>query len=113
MTPELRFKDESYAIVGAAMEVHNELGSGFVESVYAEALAEEFKLRKIPFHREFPLEIAYKGKALGKTFRVDFLVYDQIIVELKALGCVGSVEQAQVMNYLKASALSWAYSQFR
>lgn len=81
----LLFKEESYKIIGAAMEVHRLLGCGFVEPVYQEALEKEFTLRGIPFEREKELNINYKGAALSKTFRVDFICYDKIILELKAI----------------------------
>lgn len=81
----LLFKEESYKIIGAAMEVHRLLGCGFVEPVYQEALEKEFTLRSIPFEREKELNINYKGSALSKTFRVGFICYDKIILELKAI----------------------------
>ena len=79
------FKQESYDIVGAAMEVYNQLGCGFLEAVYQEALEKELKLRGIPFKREKELVIYYKGEPLKQIYKADFVCYDQIIVELKAL----------------------------
>jgi GxxExxY protein len=105
-TNEIRFKEEAYCITGAAMEVYNLLGFGFLESVYAAALGEEFGYRGIPFEREVPMEVTYKGKALGKTFRADFVAYGKILIELKALERIGDIEIAQVLNYLKASGLT-------
>ncbi len=102
---DLLFKDESYAIVGACMEVHRTLGCGFLEPVYQEALALELQTRGIPFEREKEFEIAYKGAIISKTYKVDFLCYGQIIVELKALSQFTSDHFAQVLNYLKAAQL--------
>ena len=95
----------TYQIIGAAMEVHSELGCGFLEAVYQEALEEEFKLRKIPFRQEVILEIKYKNKKLKQSYRADFVCFDSIIVELKALNRISTVEESQVLNYLKATGL--------
>ena len=100
---EIFFKDESYKIVGAAMNVHNTLGCGFLEPVYQEALQMEFDLLQIPYQREVALPITYKGMRLNKNFVADFVCYDKIIVELKALSALNSEHKAQVINYLKAT----------
>ena len=100
---ELLFKDEAYAIVGAAMEVHSELGPGFLEGVYGDALAVELEARGIPFVREVDIPVLYKGKTLPHAYRADFLVFGQIIVEIKAVKSLGNVERAQTLNYLKAT----------
>ncbi|MFH1883658.1 MAG: GxxExxY protein [Planctomycetota bacterium] len=92
-------------IIGAAMEVHRVLGAGFVESVYEESLAIEFGLRKIPYERQRPIDIIYKGR-VAKHFICDFIVYGKIIVELKAIKEISDIEQAQVLNYLKSSELN-------
>ena len=102
---DLLFKDECYKIVGACMEVHRTLGCGFLEPVYQEALAFEFQRQGIPSEREKEYEINYKSLVLSKTYKVDFLCYGNIIVELKALGQLSKEHMAQVLNYLKASHL--------
>ncbi|WP_066628904.1 GxxExxY protein [Labilibacter marinus] len=100
------YRQESYAIIGAAMKVHNELGCGFLESVYQEAFEVELKHRNIPYLREAPLSINYRGAKLNKEFRVDFICYDKVIVELKAVREFISIHEAQVLNYLKVSGIS-------
>lgn len=102
---DLLYKDECYKIVGACMEVHSNLGCGFLEPVYQEALALELQQRGIPFEKEKEFEIKYKGFVIPKTYKVDFLCYEHIIVELKALSQLTSDHIAQVLNYLKASQL--------
>ena len=106
---DIILKDESYNIIGACMTVHRELGLGFLEAVYQEALEEEFKLRGIPYVREKQLEIIYKGKALEKRYIADFICYGEIILELKALSGLESVHQAQLINYLKATNLKLGF----
>ena len=101
----LLYKEESYQIIGAAMEVHRESGCGFVEPVYQEALEKEFILRKIPYEREKELTINYKGALLTKTFRADFICYDKIILELKAVKEFSDEHYAQIYNYLRASRM--------
>jgi len=98
----------THAIIGAAMEVHRELGCGFLEPVYQEALAIELEERSVPFAREVQLPVAYKGRQLSATYRIDFLCFGCIVVEIKALGALSGVEEAQVLNYLKASGLGLA-----
>ncbi|MEX2285483.1 MAG: GxxExxY protein [Planctomycetaceae bacterium] len=93
----------THAIIGAAMEVHRVLGNGFSEPVYQRALAVEFQLRGIPFDDEVGLPIFYKGTLLDASYRADFICYGEIIVELKALTTLCGTEEAQVINYLKAT----------
>ena len=99
----LLYEQETYAIIGAAMEVHSILGSGFLEAVYQEALTIEFERRKIPFKREEKLEIKYKDYILSKYYEADFVCYDKIIVETKAQKEISGIDEAQVINYLKAT----------
>jgi len=94
---------ETYAIIGAAMEVHRILGCGFLEAVYQEAFEMELNLRGIPYRREVELPIQFKGQELKKMYRVDFICYDDTLVELKALDKMSGVEQSKLLNYLKAS----------
>ena len=96
---------QTYAIIGAAMEVHRELGCGFLEPVYREPLAIELRAREVPFEREVGLPIVYKGQRLPLGYRADFICFGEVLVELKALGQIGAVEDAQVINYLRAARL--------
>jgi GxxExxY protein len=103
MKDNILFKDESYNIIGAAMTVHNELGSGFLEAVYQEALEKEFITQCIPYKREIPLSIYYKGELLSNKYIADFICYDKIVIELKAVSSISSEHKAQIINYLKAT----------
>lgn len=102
---ELLYKEEVYQIIGAAMEVYNQLGNGFLESVYQDALAIELTMRNIPFKEQVPLEISYKGQPIRHRYTPDMLLFDKIIVELKAISTLGRVEEAQLLNYLKATGM--------
>ena len=97
--------ERTYKIIGAAMEVHKELGCGFLEGVYQEALAREFKIQRIPYKPQPVVEIKYKGEPLNKSYQPDFTCYDEIIVEIKALSELSGIEEAQIINYLKATGL--------
>lgn len=99
------YKDETFRIIGALMEVHRTLGCGFLESVYQEAVAMEFEMQNIPFEAEKILRIDYKGIELKKFYVADFVCFDKIIVELKALSSLTSDHEAQTLNYLKATGL--------
>jgi GxxExxY protein len=89
------------AAIGAAVEVHRHLGPGFLEHAYEEALAVEFDLRGIPYERQAPIRLVYKGHEIGEG-RVDFLVDKKLIVELKAVEALGPVHKSQVISYLRA-----------
>jgi hypothetical protein len=118
----------TFQIIGAAMEVHKELGSGFLEAVYQEALEREFTYQGIPYKSQHPVGIEYKGKPLKKTYEPDFICYDDVIarpprlseskiygimvlardggqVEIKAMDKMSGIEHAQIINYLKASKI--------
>ena len=100
---EYILKDECYRIIGACMEVHSELGSGFLEAVYQEALAKEFCTREIPFLSESRLDVYYKGEKLNKYYYADYICFNQIIIEIKAIEGLTDEHLAQVLNYLKAT----------
>ena len=93
----------TYKIIGAAMEVHRQLGCGFLEPVYQEALALELKNRGIPYSRELSFPVTYKGQRLNNRYRPDFICFGGVIVEVKALGRLSSAEDSQVINYLKVT----------
>lgn len=99
------YQEESYKIRGAIFAVHRELGCGFLERVYQDALEYEFRERGIPYEREKLIQVMYKGKPLGEPYRADFVCYDKIIVELKALSELDGTHRAQVINYLKATKM--------
>jgi len=100
--------NETYAVIGAAMDVHSELGRGFLEAVYQDALAVEFTLRSIPFEREKLLQIRYKGDVLPSFYKADFVCFGTVLVECKAISQIGNPEIAQTLNYLKATGLGRA-----
>ena len=102
---QLLYQDESYAIIGACFEVYKEKGNGFVEPVYQECLELEFGFQKIPVSAQSALRLAYKGVELRQRYISDFLCYEKIIIELKAVKQLTDEHRAQVLNYLKASGL--------
>jgi GxxExxY protein len=95
----------TYAILGAAFEVHRELGSGFLEAVYHEALAREFSMQNMQFECEVPLPICYKGERWRTVYRADFVCFDCVVLEIKAKAELGEFEKAQIIHYLKATGL--------
>lgn len=99
------FKDECYSIQGAIFEVYRETGHGFLESVYQECLLKEFQNKHIPFTAQPMLRLSYKDQLLDQSYRPDFVCYDKIIVELKAVKAVAGEHTAQVINYLRATRL--------
>ncbi len=99
------YKKETYQIIGAAMDVPNHLGTGFLEAVYQEALEIEFADRNIPFDAQKDISISYKNRRLSKQYIADFLCYKKIIVEIKAIKKVTEIEEAQLINYLNATGL--------
>lgn len=102
---DLIFKDEVFKIVGAAMNVSNHLGCGFLEAVYQEALELEFADDNIPFESQKLININYKGRIMKKEYIADFLCYEKVIVEIKAIKQITEIEEAQLLNYLKATKL--------
>lgn len=105
MKPAEKRDPQTYAIIGAAMEIHSQLGYGFLEAVYQDAAVIEFHLQKIPFEKEVSLPVLYKDALLPSHYRADFICYSEIIVEFKALSRLSNVEEAQLLNYLKATGL--------
>lgn len=102
---DIVFKEESYRIIGSCLAVFNKLGSGFLESVYQEALEIQFKTDKIPFEKEKKLRIKFDDIQLDKFFKADYICFNSIIVELKATPFIHSNDIAQVLNYLKATGM--------
>src|SRR5436190_23669647 len=96
---------ETFGIIGAAMEVHRELGRGFLELVYQTALALEFQQRSIPFKTEVALPVHYKGKLLTCTYRADFVCFESVVVETKAIATLSGADESQLINELKATGI--------
>lgn len=99
----IMYKDESFAIQGAIFEVCRVMGSGFLEAVYQECLAMEFNRRQIPFKAQIEMPLIYKNEPLCQTYRADFICFEKIILEIKAIKDIGDEHRAQVFNYLKAT----------
>jgi len=108
MNADSKKDPKTYAILGAAMEVHAELGNGFLEGVYHDALEIEFTRRQIPFTREHPISVSYKGQTLGTPYRADFVCHGAIVVELKAIKTLTDIAYAQTLHYLKATGFERA-----
>jgi GxxExxY protein len=100
---DIIYKEESFTIIGICMEVHNNLGAGFLEIVYKDALENEFRKANISYEREKKYEVNYKGTILPHTFYADFVVMDKIILEAKAVQTITDEFMAQAINYLKVS----------
>ncbi len=103
--PDIVFREESYRIVGSCLAVFNKLGSGFLESVYQEALEIQFKQDKISFEKEKRLHIRFDDVQLDKFFKADYVCFESIIVELKATPFIHKNDLAQVLNYLRATGM--------
>jgi GxxExxY protein len=100
---EVIYKEESYAIIGACFDVYNELGSGFLESVYQECLELEMAARTIPFTADAVVELSYKGRRLQQKYKPDLFAFERIVIEIKAVKQLADEHRAQVHNYLKAT----------
>ncbi len=103
MDSKILYKDESYAIIGACFNVYKEMGSGFLEAVYQECLEMESSFRKIPFETQKDLQLKYRDQILKQTYKPDFLCYNKIIVEIKALSKIMDEHRAQILNYLNGA----------
>jgi GxxExxY protein len=103
---EPNFQDpRTFAIIGAAYEVHRHLGTGFLEIFYKDALEIEFNERQIPFEREAPCRVEYKGRPLRENYKIDFVCYGEVILEVKARSVTGPADHAQVLSYLASAKL--------
>ncbi len=100
---DILYKDESYRIMGACFEVYKDKGCGFVEPVYQECLEIELALQAIPFAAQLELKLEYKGRQLKQIYKPDFLCFEKIILEIKAVSKLMDQHRAQVHNYLKAT----------
>ncbi len=105
---DVLYAEERYAILGAVMAVFDELGNGYIEPVYQDALELEFQARGIPYEREKELRIQYKGQYVKHYYKADFVCYGKIIIELKAVSALNSEHMAQTINYLKTTGLELA-----
>ena len=103
MAPSEDRDSQTAAVIGAAFEVHNTLGYGFLEAVYLNALCLELMMRDIPFRREMAIPVFYKGERLACGYRCDLLCFGSLLVELKAQAGLTDIDQAQVINYLRAT----------
>ncbi|OGS71660.1 MAG: hypothetical protein A3F91_12400 [Flavobacteria bacterium RIFCSPLOWO2_12_FULL_35_11] len=99
------YKEESFKIIGACMKVHRSLGAGFLEAVYEEALEKEFQIQNIPFKKQVKLELFYENQKLKKQYRADFVCFDTIVLEIKAVSQMPVVFNAQLKNYLKCTKM--------
>ena len=99
------YKEESYKIIGACMKVHRNLGAGFLEAVYEEAIEKELNKEKIPFQRQVKLELYYDNQKMNKTYRADFVCYEKMILEIKAVSQTPKAFYAQLRNYLRCTEM--------
>lgn len=99
------YKEESFKIIGACMKVHRSLGVGFLEAVYEETLEKEFQIQNIPFKKQVKLKLFYENQKLKKQYRADFVCYDTIVLEIKAVSQMPVVFNAQLKNYLKCTKM--------
>ncbi|MCC6865784.1 MAG: GxxExxY protein [Ignavibacteria bacterium] len=102
---EILYKDESYKIIGCCLEVYNEMGPGFLEVVYKDALEIEFQMNNIPYTREKQYEVIYKGKPTHRKYNADFVIFETILLEVKAFKRLTDENLMQTLNYLKVSKL--------
>lgn len=102
---ELIYKEESYSIIGCCIDVYNELGKGFLEVIYKDALEYEFKIRNIPFSREQVFDVKYKGIVLPRKYNTDFVLYEKIVLEVKHMSGISNDNIKQTLNYLKVTGL--------
>ncbi len=103
MNSKILYKEESYAVIGACFNVYKEMGSGFLEAVYQECLEIEFSEKQIPFESQKELQLKYHDQILKQTYKPDFICYNKIIVEIKALSKIMDEHRAQILNYLNGS----------
>ena len=108
MNPE-PMQQEGYDFMAAAFEVYNDMGNGYTEDIYQEALELELVDRRIPFKAQVELTIHYKGKPLRKKFRPDLMAFDHLVIELKAVSALTSEHEAQLLNYLKSTGKPVGY----
>lgn len=101
----LVYEELTYKIIGVAIGVHKELGPGFLEAVYEEALIIELKKAGIPFENQIELDILYKGEKLKKKYRADFIIDEKIVLDIKGINRLTEIDEAQLINYLKATGL--------
>ena len=103
MDEKIIFKEESYKIIGICMNIHSTLGNGFLEAVYSEVLEKEFVKNNIPYKREVKLDLFFNGEKLDKKYKADFICFDNIILEIKAVSFIHENFTKQTLNYLKAT----------
>ena len=103
MDEKIIFKEESYKIIGICMNIHSTLGNGFLEAVYCEVLEKEFVKNNIPYQREVKLDLFFNGEKLDKKYKADFICFDNIILEIKAVSFIHENFTKQTLNYLKAT----------